>query len=135
MQPDKNNNPQNQEPEQPESVLNIIRKEFFDLSGHDKEEDLKSMNKITCCYVESPFYGLTKSGVLQECRAFNDPNTVTQKPALCSLLMSKVLYLLVVEGETLTNSEVTDVFFGATKLFQSSDVFIFDDCLFLAQTP
>ena len=43
--------------------------------------------------------------------------------------MSKVLYLLVVEGETLTNNEVTDVFFGATKLFQSSDVF-FSSSLF-----
>lgn len=36
--------------------------------------------------------------------------------------MSKVLYLVIVEGETLTNSEVSDVFFGATKLFQSQEV-------------
>ena len=36
--------------------------------------------------------------------------------------MLMVLYLLVVEGETLTNNEVTDVFFGATKLFQNQDV-------------
>lgn len=70
----------------------------------------------------SPFYGLTKSAVLQECRAFNDPNVVMNKPEMCRLLMSKVLYLLVVEGETLTNNEVTDVFFGATKLFQNQDV-------------
>ena len=41
MQSDKNNNSNNQEADQPESVLNIIRKEFFDMSGHDKEEDLK----------------------------------------------------------------------------------------------
>lgn len=41
MQSDKNNNPNNQEADQPESVLNIIRKEFFDMGGHDKEEDLK----------------------------------------------------------------------------------------------
>lgn len=81
----------------------------------------------TVLTLESPFYGLTKSGVLQECRAFNDPNTVTQKPAFCSLLMSKVLYLLVVEGETLTENEVIDVFFGATKLFQSMDVGYFHE--------
>ena len=31
----------NQEQEQPESVLNIIRKEFFDLGGHDKDDDLR----------------------------------------------------------------------------------------------
>ena len=37
--------------------------------------------------------------------------------------MAKVLYLVIVEGETLTNNEVSDVFFGATKLFQSQEVF------------
>ena len=42
MQSDRNTNRNNQEAEQPESVLNIIRKEFFDMRGHDKEEDLKS---------------------------------------------------------------------------------------------
>lgn len=36
--------------------------------------------------------------------------------------MSKVLYLINVEGETLTNNEVSDVFFEATKLFQSQEV-------------
>lgn len=33
----------NQDQEQPESVLNIIRKEFFDLGGHDKDDDLKRL--------------------------------------------------------------------------------------------
>ena len=108
--------------DQPESVLNIIRKEFFDMGGHDKDDDLKSVCVSSVSPVETPFYGLTKSAVLQECRAFNDSNTVTQKPEFCSILISKVLYLVVVEGETLTSSEVTDVFFGATKLFQSQDV-------------
>lgn len=46
---------------------------------------------------------------------FNDPNVVMNKPEMCRLLMSKVLYLLVVEGETLTNNEVTDVFFGCDE--------------------
>ena len=92
------------------------------MGGHDKDDDLKSACVSSVSPVESPFYGLTKSAVLQECRAFNDSNTVTQKPEFCSILISKVLYLVVVEGETLTSSEVTDVFFGATKLFQSQDV-------------
>ena len=59
---------------------------------------------------------------------FNDPNVVMQKPEVCRLLMSKVLYLLVVEGETLTTNEVTDVFFGATKLFQNQDVGVRSAC-------
>ena len=29
----------NQDQDQPESVLNIIRKEFFDLGGHDDKDD------------------------------------------------------------------------------------------------
>ena len=85
-------------------------------------------------HVASPFYGLTKSAVLQECRMFNDPNVVMNKPEMCRLLMSKVLYLLVVEGETLTNNEVTDVFFGATKLFQNQDVVHFHRCHSIARS-
>ena len=47
--------------DQPESVLNIIRKEFFDMGGHDKDDDLKSVCVSSVSPVESPFYGLTKS--------------------------------------------------------------------------
>ena len=36
----------NQEQEQPESVLNIIRKEFFDLGGHDKDDDLRRSHLV-----------------------------------------------------------------------------------------
>ena len=32
--------------DQPESVLNIIRKEFFDMGGHDKDDDLKNNHDI-----------------------------------------------------------------------------------------
>ena len=35
------NDPKSRENEQPESVLNIIRKEFFDIGGHDKDDDLR----------------------------------------------------------------------------------------------
>ena len=41
MQSSNPNNPRDKESEQPESVLNIIRKEFFDIGGHDKDEDLR----------------------------------------------------------------------------------------------
>lgn len=46
--------------------------------------------------------------------------------------MSKILYLLVVEGETLTANEVSEVFFGATKLFQSQNVLLVVPRSFLA---
>lgn len=69
----------------------------------------------------SPFYGLEKATVLQECRDFSDSNIVTQSPRRCCVLITKLLFLLV-KGESFTSKEVTDVFFGVTKLFQSTDV-------------
>lgn len=42
MQNNPQTNNQGQQDDQPESVLNIIRKEFFDMGGHDKDDDLKS---------------------------------------------------------------------------------------------
>lgn len=126
MQNYPNNNQKGQQDDQPESVLNIIRKEFFDIGGHDKDDELKSSHIHSLSLVlESPFYGLTKSAVLQECRCFNDQKIVTQSPDLCALRMAKILYLLVVEGETFTSDEISNVFFGATKLFQSQDVLSF----------
>lgn len=43
MQNYPNNNQKGQQDDQPDSVLNIIRKEFFDIGGHDKDDELKSM--------------------------------------------------------------------------------------------
>ena len=66
----------------------------------------------------TPFSNLDKTTVLQEARIFHDLNL---NPRKCSLLLSKILYLLY-QGETLATSEATDVFFAITKLFQSKDV-------------
>ena len=71
--------------------------------------------------IMSPFQGLEKAAVLQECRAFNDDVTVKENPAKCSTLITKLLFLLV-KGENFTSKEMTEVFFGVTKLFQSDDV-------------
>lgn len=59
--------------------------------------------------------------MLQECRVFHDASVVTQNPRRCCLLITKLLFLLV-KGDTFTSSEITEVFFGVTKLFQSFDV-------------
>ena len=72
-------------------------------------------------YIDSPYQGLEKATVLQECRVFHDASVVTQNPRMCCLLITKMLFLLV-RGELFTSSELTDVFFGVTKLFQSEDV-------------
>jgi coatomer protein complex subunit gamma len=72
-------------------------------------------------YTESPYQHLEKATVLQECRVFHDANVVTQNPRKCCLLITKLLFLLV-KGESFTSAEITEVFFGVTKLFQSDDV-------------
>lgn len=71
--------------------------------------------------ISSPFAGLEKAAVLQECRAFSDDAVVKDNPRKCCILITKLLYLLV-KGEHFTSKEMTEVFFGVTKLFQSNDV-------------
>ena len=65
-----------------------------------------------------PFQNLEKGLVLQEKRIFNESPLNTKK---CATLLTKVLYLLV-QGDRLTTTEATDLFFAITKLFQSKDV-------------
>ena len=71
--------------------------------------------------IESPFTHLEKATVLQECRVFHDAAVVTGNPRKCCLLITKLLFLLV-KGDSFTSAEITEVFFGVTKLFQSFDV-------------
>lgn len=71
--------------------------------------------------IMSPFQGLEKAAVLQECRAFSDDATVKENPRKCCILITKLLFLLV-KGENFSSKEMTEVFFGVTKLFQSDDV-------------
>jgi len=68
----------------------------------------------------SPFSDLEKATVLQECRVFSDSKVVTESPRKCSQLITKLLHI-VTQGDAMSSSEVTEVFFGVTKLFQSSD--------------
>ena len=65
----------------------------------------------------SPFTGLQKAAVLQEGRCFSDREI---NPRKCITILTKILWLLS-QGETLTRTETTEVFFGATKLLQHKD--------------
>tara|TARA_B110000208_G_scaffold51483_1_gene67625 strand:+ start:338 stop:2458 length:2121 start_codon:yes stop_codon:yes gene_type:complete len=55
--------------------------------------------------------------VLQEARAFHE---VQLNPRTCIELITKLLYLLV-QGETFSDKEAVEIFFGVTKLFQTTD--------------
>ncbi|GJQ14068.1 hypothetical protein GpartN1_g5859.t1 [Galdieria partita] len=67
--------------------------------------------------VVSPFLGIEKGAVLQECRIFNDLHL---KPRKCVDALVRLLYL-VGHGERLSSTEATEVFFSITKLFQSNE--------------
>ena len=66
---------------------------------------------------DSPFDGIDKSDVLQEARAFHE---VQLDPRTCIELITKLLYLLV-QGETFSDKEAVEIFFGVMKLFQTTD--------------
>eukprot|EP00752_Nemacystus_decipiens_P002202 g2095.t1 len=96
--------------DKPITVTSVL-KEFQGLKDKFKNEDEDDF---------SPYQDLEKATVLQECRVFSDSNVVTNHPRRCGMLITKLLYILT-QGETLSSSETTEVFFGVTKLFQSQD--------------
>lgn len=67
--------------------------------------------------VTSPFEGIEKGAVLQECRIFND---VQLNTARCEQVLVRLLYL-VGQGDHLSSEEATIVFFSVTKLFQANE--------------
>lgn len=106
-------------------TLSSMVKEIQGLKDKFKREDVDSRALFFELYLRnspaaSPFAELEKSTVLQECRAFSDSRVVTESPRKCSQLITKLLHI-VTQGDAMSSSEVTDVFFGVTKLFQSND--------------
>lgn len=77
------------------------------------------MRPHTCA--DSPFHGIEKNLVLHEAQMFNDPEAVTRHPRRCRRVLTKLLYLILM-GDEFKGSEASEVFFGVTKLFQSSNV-------------
>eukprot|EP01041_Mallomonas_annulata_P000651 gene651-1260_t len=106
--------PSEEQDSTPKPLAATLLQEFQNLKDKFKNED-DDQDK------ESPYQHLEKATVLQECRVFHDASVVTQNPRRCCLLITKLLFLIV-KGESFTSSEVTEVFFGVTKLFQSDDV-------------
>ena len=69
----------------------------------------------------TPYQDLEKAPVLQECRVFHDSNTVKENPRLCCQVITKLLHILM-QGDTFTSEETSEVFFGVTHLFQSTNI-------------
>lgn len=63
------------------------------------------------------FSGLEKAIVLQEARCFNEPQLDARK---CQQVITKLMYLNI-QGEEFTKTEITEIFFSVTKLFQSKN--------------
>ncbi|KNC53775.1 coatomer subunit gamma-1 [Thecamonas trahens ATCC 50062] len=78
------------------------------MSGFKKDDDERV----------NPFANLVKSTVLQEARLFHKSPI---KAGKCIPILTKILYLLH-QGESLTTTEATDVFFATSKLFQATSL-------------
>lgn len=79
--------------------------------------DLHRKRDEDSCDEVSPFCGIDKGTVLQEARCFNDAQLDARK---CQQVITKLLYLRG-QGEVFTKTEITEIFFSVTKLFQSKD--------------
>jgi len=93
-------------------TLGSMIKEIQNLKEKFKDEDSQQ---------GTAFEGLEKATVLQECRDFHNSQVVMQEPQKCCLHITKLLYILI-QGDAFTSTEITEVFFGVTKLFQSTNV-------------
>ena len=71
-----------------------------------------------------PFDKLQKETVLQEARIFHDSHIVREEPKRCCRILAQLLRLQDVGAQPFTETEATEVFFGATKLFVSNDEFL-----------
>ncbi len=98
------------------SVLGKIRTEIKDLVERHMKEEVVGEDGL----VPHPFAGLDKAQVMQECRCFHDANFVRMHPKRCCQQITKLLYFIT-QGDTFNGAESLDVFFGVTKLFQSTD--------------
>ncbi|EDO06251.1 Adaptin N terminal region family protein [Babesia bovis T2Bo] len=65
-----------------------------------------------------PAIAYDKNAVLQEAKVFSKVPINSKK---CIAAITKILYLITKGKETLTEVESTEVFFGATRLFESND--------------
>ena len=94
-----------------------MRKQSRREGGHDKTME-REKSKYDDGEEPSPFDGIKKNQVMDEAKCFNDRELDANR---CSLILTKILHLFTL-GEEMSDSEVTDIFFSVTKLFQTKDV-------------
>uniref|UniRef100_A0A0A9G0N9 Uncharacterized protein n=1 Tax=Arundo donax TaxID=35708 RepID=A0A0A9G0N9_ARUDO len=83
-----------------------------DLAGPDMAQPFMKKDDDEEEVEYSPFFGIEKGAVLQEARAFHDPQLDARR---CSQVITKLLYLLN-QGETFMKVEATEVFFCSNKV-------------------
>lgn len=99
-----------------------MMKEMEDLMGlftGGPDDDIDDQNKYS--KVQHPFDKLDKVQVLQEARIFSDSHAVREDPKRCCRILAQLLRLHDTGSQPFTETEATEVFFGATKLFVSQD--------------
>ena len=71
-----------------------------------------------------PYSNLEKAKVLQDARIFHDDHQVREDPQQCCVVLAQLLALMQNTNQALQGEEATEIFFGVTKLFVSSDLYL-----------
>ena len=71
-----------------------------------------------------PYSNLEKAKVLQDARIFHDDHLVREDPQKCCVVLAQLLALMQNTNQALQGEEATEIFFGVTKLFVSSDLYL-----------
>jgi len=85
---------------------------------YDDQADPKGVER------SHPYSNLEKAKVLQDARIFHDDHAVREDPPKCCLVLAQLLALMQNVDQALQGDEATEIFFGVTKLFVSSDLFL-----------
>ena len=90
---------------------------MFLLSLKEPESKESDGNQDKSEYSDA-FSDLKKDDIIEKAKCFNDKKI---QELLCKELLTKIIYLLN-HGESFSEKETTDLFFGVTKLYQSNEI-------------
>ena len=98
------------------NVANNMMEDFVDMFTGANEDERDHYSKV-----KHTFDKLDKVSVLQEARIFHDDHEVRQHPKQCCRILAQLVRIKDMGKQPFTETEATEVFFGATKLFLSDD--------------
>ncbi len=93
-------------------MMELVEDLLGDATRNKREDDARPIH---------PFDNLEKVAVLQEARIFHDSRLVRENPKKVCRIIAQLLRLKDQKVDAFTQTEATEIFFGGTKLFVSSE--------------